>query len=131
MRYLLDTNVCIAFLNSREAPLRRKFSAHQPDHLLLSCIVRAELLFGARKSARSSENLGALARFFSMFASVPFDERAAEHYGILRFLLEQEGTPIGANDLLIASTALAHELTVATRNRREFARVPGLHWEEW
>ena len=66
-----------------------------------------------------------------MFASVPFDERAAEHYGILRFLLEQEGTPIGANDLLIASTALAHELTVATRNRREFARVPGLHWEEW
>jgi tRNA(fMet)-specific endonuclease VapC len=46
-------------------------------------------------------------------------------------VLTKAGTPIGANDLLIASTALRYDITIATRNHSEFARVPGLRWEEW
>jgi tRNA(fMet)-specific endonuclease VapC len=45
--------------------------------------------------------------------------------------LSRAGTPIGERDLVIASTALAHGLTVATGNIGEFARVPGLRVEAW
>jgi tRNA(fMet)-specific endonuclease VapC len=57
--------------------------------------------------------------------------RIADHFGVVRATLEQAGTPIGANDLIIASTALAHDCLVVTRNRREFERVVGLKVEVW
>ncbi len=101
-----------------------------PGDLALSRIVKAELLFGARKSRKVEQNLALLEAFFSQFESLPFDDLAADHYGQLRAALQVKGTVIGANDLLIASVALAHGLTLLTRNRKEFSRVPGLRWEE-
>ena len=69
--------------------------------------------------------------FFSAFDSYPFDDRAAQQYGRIRAQLEKLGTPIGPNDLLIASIALARDVTLVTANTREFARVEGLQWEDW
>jgi tRNA(fMet)-specific endonuclease VapC len=60
-----------------------------------------------------------------------FDDAVAEVYGRLRAELDLRGTPIGPNDLLIAATALAHGLTLVTRNEKEFGRVPGLRIENW
>ena len=65
------------------------------------------------------------------FRSLPFDDAAANQYGVVRALLERAGTPIGANDLMIASIALAQDCVVGTRNTREFQRVPGLRLESW
>jgi tRNA(fMet)-specific endonuclease VapC len=45
--------------------------------------------------------------------------------------LEKSGTPIGPNDLLIGAIALAHNLTLVTRNHREFSRIAGLRFEDW
>ena len=56
---------------------------------------------------------------------------AAQAYGPIRAALEKAGTPIGANDLLIAATAVAHGLTLVTHNTREFSRVVGLAIEDW
>jgi tRNA(fMet)-specific endonuclease VapC len=53
------------------------------------------------------------------------------HYAAIRHHLEEHGQIIGANDLMIAATALAHDLTVITHNSDEFSRVPGLKWEDW
>lgn len=131
MRYLLDTNVCIALLKGRDDAPAERARRQDPADLFLSSVVKGELLFGARNSRRVDANLALLEEFFSQFESVPFDDGAAQYYGVTRALLSKAGTPIGANDLLIASTALQHDLTLATRNRREFARVPGLRWEEW
>jgi tRNA(fMet)-specific endonuclease VapC len=94
-------------------------------------IVKAELLFGARKSAKPERNLAALATFFTPFRCLPFDDAAADAYGLVRAELEQRGTPIGPNDLLIASIALSCGLRLVTSNAREFARVPGLAIEDW
>ena len=88
-------------------------------------------MFGARKSRRVDLNLEGFARLLQPFESAPFDDEAAEHYGLLRAILERAGTSIGANDLLIAAIALRRDLVLVTRNHREFARVPGLRTEEW
>jgi len=129
--YLLDTNVCIPLINRSEPTLRQRLLSHTPDEVVLCSVVKAELLFGARGSKRVAENLDRVERFCSAFESLPFDVEAAAHYGSLRAHLTREGRLIGANDLLIAATALARGVTLVTRNREEFARVPSLTIEAW
>jgi len=129
--YLLDTNICIAFINGSSAAVRDRLLALEPPSVRLCSVVRAELLYGARNSGRCSENLERLARFFGPFESLPFDDAAAEAYGQLRAQLRREGRLIGGNDMLIAATALAAGATLVTRNQDEFRRVPGLAVESW
>ena len=105
--------------------------AMDPTSLLLCSVVKAELVFGARKSAKVGDNLNRLVQFFRPFQSLPFDDSAAQQYGQIRATLERNGTPIGANDMLIAAIALAHDLTVVTRNVGEFSRVTGLRVEDF
>lgn len=65
------------------------------------------------------------------FVTLPFDDHAADHYGLMRATLERAGTPVGANDLPIASIALAHDRLLVTRTSREFQRIVGLRVEFW
>jgi tRNA(fMet)-specific endonuclease VapC len=65
------------------------------------------------------------------FVSLPFDDAAAEEYGKVRAHLAVLGTPIGPNDLMIATIALANAVTLVTNNTSEFSRVPGLSIEDW
>jgi tRNA(fMet)-specific endonuclease VapC len=93
-------------------------------------VVASELRFGAEKlgSARLTRQLGII---LSALDILPLDEPADRHYAKLRWHLEQRGSPIGPNDLLIAAHALALECTVVTANDREFSRVPGLKVVNW
>jgi tRNA(fMet)-specific endonuclease VapC len=129
--YLLDTNICVPLINGTDSELRLKLLGHRPDEVVLCSIVRAELSFGARNSQRAAENLDRLERFCSSFQSLPFDDAASDRYGELRALLRREGRPIGANDMLIASIALATKTTLVTRNTEEFSRVPQLNVVTW
>ncbi len=130
-RRLLDTNTCIALLNGTSAEVIDRFRRSAPASLVVCSVVRAELAFGARKSRRTAETLANVERFLAPLTSVPFDDRAADQYGVIRAELERAGTPIGGNDLLIAAIARAHDLTVVTRNRSEFERIAGLRVESW
>ena len=56
---------------------------------------------------------------------------ATVQFGDIRAHLARLGTPIGPYDLQIAAIACAHDLTLVTRNVREFERVPGLRLENW
>ncbi len=129
--YLLDTNACIRILNGTSPPLIDRLRAVPRSLVRLSSIVKAELLYGARKSTRSAENLRLLERFFDTVASLPFDDSCAEEYGLLREELDRAGTPIGPNDLLIAATARVHRAVLVTHNVREFSRVAELRVEDW
>lgn len=131
VRYLLDTNIWIALLKENDTKLKKQLGLLAPNEICLCSIIKAELIFGARHSQRIDANLKSLTKIFDNFISYPFDDNAAEHYGVLREYLTCQGKMIGANDLLIASIALAHDLTLITRNRREFAQVPNLRWETW
>ncbi len=93
--------------------------------MLVCSVVKAELFYGVQKSAKPKENLEKVHKFLNRFVSLPFDDKASEKYGEVRSDLEKAGTPIGPNDLLIASIALAHNVILATHNTREFKRVKG------
>lgn len=69
--------------------------------------------------------------FLSQFQSLPFDVQAAEVYGSVKAYLDKLGTPIGPNDLMIASISLANKLILVTHNMREFNRVLWLQLEDW
>ena len=131
MRYQLDTNVCIRYLNGQSEPIRRQLLRRNPDEILLCSVVKAELLYGSMKSEKKDENLGKLRRFVNRFDSLPFDDQAAESYGRIRVQLEQEGTPVGPNDLMIAAIGIAHDAVLITHNTREFGRIEGLTIEDW
>ena len=129
--YLLDTNACIRILNGTSPALAERLQTVPRSQVRLSSVVKAELLYGARKSTRKAENLRLLGRLFDTIASLPFDDRCAEEYGLLREELERAGTMIGPNDLLIAATARAHRMVLVTHNAREFSRVAELQIEDW
>ena len=99
--------------------------------LRVCSVVKAELLYGARRSHRVAQNLANLDRFFTPLTSLAFDDACAAEYGLLRADLSHAGTPIGANDLMIAAIARHHDLTVVTHNFDEFSRVVGLRVEDW
>jgi tRNA(fMet)-specific endonuclease VapC len=103
----------------------------RPSQLRLCSVVKGELVYGARKSARPAENLRVLQSFFEPFTSLSFDDACAEQYGSIRQDLERLGTPIGPYDLMIAATAIAHDVVLVTHNTNEFSRVVGLRWEDW
>ena len=84
MIYLLDTNACIQFLNSRNTAVQQHLMALGQEDVVICQIVKAELYYGAYKSSRREANLALLVKFFNQFVSMPFDDAAAETYGRLR-----------------------------------------------
>lgn len=131
MIFLLDTNACIQLLNEKSSTVLHHFRAHRPSDIALCSVVKAELLYGARRSQRVEANLQLLKAFFAPLRSVAFDDACAEHYGQIRADLVNQGKPIGANDMLIAAIARAHDATLVTHNTGEFSHVTGLNLVDW
>lgn len=131
MRYLLDTNVCVRFLNGRSAAVRDRLLATSTEEMAVCSVVKAELFYGAMRSNNPSRTLERQQSFLSRFVSLPFGDESAVLFGRVRSQLAKAGTPIGPYDLQIASIALANNLTLITHNVREFQRVEGLLLEDW
>ncbi|MDH7973137.1 type II toxin-antitoxin system VapC family toxin [Sphingomonas sp. AR_OL41] len=128
--YLLDTNIISDLVRNPAGRVARKIAEVGEDAVATSVIVAAELRFGAAKkgssalSARIDAILGAL-------PVLPLEPPADAAYGDLRAKLEQSGTPIGANDMLIAAHSLGLGRTLVTANVAEFARVADLVVVNW
>lgn len=97
----------------------------------MSSVTMAELLYGAERSARSGDNLAVVKGFAARLAALPFEQRAAAHYGQIRAALERKGTPVGPYDLMIGGHARSQGLVLVTNNSREFGRIDGLRVENW
>ncbi|MEG5063954.1 type II toxin-antitoxin system VapC family toxin [Microcoleus sp. B3-A4] len=131
MIYLLDSNTCIGYLNGRAIGVLQRLQALPSEEVAVCSIVKAELFYGASRSNNPDRSLAQQQDFFNGFISLPFDDQSAVIYGQIRAQLAASGTPIGPNDLLIASIALANHLILVTHNTREFSRVEGLRLEDW
>ena len=131
MIYLLDTNVCIAYLNGRAFLVMQRLRTLPDEDVAVCSIVKAELFYGAMRSNNPARTLAGQEEFLNRFVSLPFDDRAALIFGRIRAQLAVLGTPIGPYDLQIAAIALANNLILVTHNTREFSRVEGLRIEDW
>jgi tRNA(fMet)-specific endonuclease VapC len=129
-RYLLDTNIVSDLVRHPDGSAARRLLSEGPESAVLSIVVVCEIRFGLAKS-RSRQLAARLAQLLERFEILPLDAPADAHYADIRKTLEQSGTPIGPNDLLIAAHARALNVTLVTDNLREFSRVPGLRVENW
>ena|SRR5438874_1469354 len=128
---LLDTNVCVQYLRGKSALVRQRLAARPTHEVRLCSVVLSELYVGALRSAQPAKNRADVDQFVAPFASLPFDNAAAEVYAQVRHHLESLGTPIGPYDLQVAAIALARGCTLVTHNTSEFSRGPGLVLEDW
>lgn len=129
-RYLLDTNILSDLVRHPQGAVAQRIAQEGEDCIFTSIIVASELRFGAEKGAskRLSSQLEAI---LSVLEIAPYEEPADRRYAELRCHLEQAGTIIGPNDMLIAAHALTLGAIVVTANVREFSRVPGLVVKNW
>ncbi len=102
------------------------------DQVGLSAITVAELEYGARNSADYDTEIISVRKLLTPFTIYNFSATTCtEHYGEIRHILEVQGVPIGAMDLLIAAHARALGAILVTNNNGHFSRVPGLVSETW
>ena len=130
MKFLLDTNIVSDLIRNPQGKCAARIAAVGESNVCTSIIAASELRYGAlkKKSLRLTRQLEAV---LSVLEVAPFEPRADALYAKVRTKLETAGAPIGGNDLLIASHALALGLALVTGNEREFARVDGLKIENW
>lgn len=132
-RFLLDTNVVSDLIHQPAGHVAAAISRLSPserESLCTSVMVAAELRFGVEKSgsARLAARVEAILETLQV---LPLEPGADRFYGRLRAELERRGTPIGANDMLIAAHALAADCVLVTGNEREFRRISGLSVQNW
>ena len=127
---MLDTDICIYVINDRPSEVRRIFN-ERAEQLCISSVSLAELHYGAAKSELPVRSLSVAESFAARLEVLPFEEKAAAHYGEIRADLERAGIPIGPYDLMIAGHARSQGLALVINNTREFERVGGLRTENW
>ena len=130
MAYLLDSDTLIYFFKGI-GQVRSHLTEQRDSDINLCTPVLYELLTGAYKSRDPRSQLAQLEAAKKRFQILSFTAACADRSAQARAHLERLGTPIGSIDTLIAGIALAHNLTLVTRNTREFERVPGLNIENW
>ena len=128
---MLDTNICIYIMKNKPEKVLRRFKEELNNGIGISSITLAELEYGMKHSSNPVQNERALLRFLVPLSVLPFGAGAASEYGAIRTFLQNNGTPIGPLDMLIAAHAKSEGLVMVTNNVREFERVPGLEIENW
>lgn len=125
MAYLLDADWAIDALRKRPGPAS-ELHVLSPNGIAVSRVTRAEMYEGAYGSVDPQAALIPIRSFLSAFRVLEITDPIVEGFAEMRAFLARRGTRIADFDLLVAATALHHDLTLLTFNRQHFARVPEL-----
>jgi tRNA(fMet)-specific endonuclease VapC len=104
----------------------RFLDAHAEDDLCVSVLVVCELFAGVELSSRPSVERDRVRQLCQELRIACPDERFASVYGRFLASLGRAGRSVSTMDLLIATSAVVDEAPLATRNVKDFRRVPGL-----
>ena len=136
LRFLFDTDH-LTLYDHGHSRVRQRRNAEPRDAVGINAVTIQEYLRGrlaaiARhvngpSQVQAYANLVASVQLFHQFPIVAFDLASQSHFQQLRSLRPR----IGTQDLKIAAIALANKLTLLTRNRRDFGRIPGLLFDDW
>ena len=128
-RYMLDTDVSSYLIRGDHPEVLEQLRKHL-DEVCISCITEAELQYGAMK--RNNRRLTQKVNLFcNLIPGIDWTQKTAKVYAGLRIELEAQGSPIGTMDMMIASSALAEDVTLITNNMAHFSRIRGLKLENW
>jgi tRNA(fMet)-specific endonuclease VapC len=114
----------------RPAKLAHRFFQYS-GQLAISTVTLAELYAGAYKHSQTSRLLTLIADLLQEVWIVDFDSACAEKFGQVRAALLLGGISVPTTDLMIASAALVHNLTLVTHNTADFLNIPNLRLEDW
>jgi tRNA(fMet)-specific endonuclease VapC len=128
--YVLDTNTLIYYFKG-QGQVAQNLANIDFQEISIPTIVLFELQVGIAKSTSPAKRTQQLQQLLNRVNLVPFDRNGALAAAIIRAQLEQQGTPIGSLDILIAGTAVALQATLVTHNISEFSRVSGLAIADW
>lgn len=128
--WMLDTNVLSDLIRDPRGIIGSRVAAEPAAAICTSIVVACELRFGAVRKG-SAVLIERVDQLLERIDVLPLDADVDRHYAELRTTLERSGTPIGSHDLFIAAHARCMDITLVTRNLREFARVPGLRVVDW
>lgn len=130
MIYLLDTDICIYWLNGRQE-IKDKLIKLIDDDFSISIITLAELQFGAYNSANIQKNIQKINDFESSIDVIELDKRCVEIFAKTKTKLRVEGRMLDDFDILIAATAIANDYILVTNNIKHFERIDELQVEKW
>ena len=126
INYLVDSDWAIFHLRGVQA-FSMKLAELRAEGLALSIVSVAEVYEGVYRSRNPERSEEFLHGFLNADLTIlPLEEDTCRIFARERIRLRNQGTHIGDMDLLIAATALQHNLIVLTNNRRHFGRVEGL-----
>ncbi|MCP4754191.1 MAG: type II toxin-antitoxin system VapC family toxin [Proteobacteria bacterium] len=128
--FLLDTDTIIYILNGNHTAVRN-LNAHLNDPINISAISLMELYYGAHKSQKVSSNLAKVRKLEKTIRIIPVGAEVSEIVGLLKANLENEGNRLDDFDLVIAASALTHNLILVTNNLAHYSRIEGLKLENW
>lgn len=126
--YLVDTDWAINYLNGQERT-RRRLDEIEDHGLAFSLISLAEVYEGVLYSRDPEKNERGLEDFLQYITLVSVDEETSRLFGKERGRLRAQGRLVADFDLIIGVTALQHNLTLLTNNRRHFENIEGLRLE--
>ena len=129
MSFLLDTDICSAHFR-RPAGLAHRFIQHS-GRLYISSVNLGELHAWGHGLADPSPILAKIALLLVDVQVLSFDDDCGMEFGRLRGRLARRGISIPTADLMIAATALVHNLTLVTHNTNDYRHVPGLRLDDW
>ena len=130
MSFLLDTNICSAHIR-RPSGLFHQFQQHS-GRLFISSVVLGELYAWAFRRDDPYKMIDFLEEeIFPELEILPYEENCAFEFGKIRGTFIQEGISYDPVDLMIAATALVHDLTLVTHNTKDFQNIPNLRIVDW
>ena len=133
MGIVIDTNILIA-CEKGTLDMEQLVARYGNVPVFLSVVSASELLHGVHRATERqvrNRRMAFVERVLDGMAMLDIDLATARIHAKLWSDMAGSGQMIGAHDLWIAATALANDCVLATRNIREFKRVPGLQVEVW
>lgn len=127
-KYLLDTNICIFFLQGKYG-VKEKIQKAGRKNCYISEITIAELLYGAAYS-NSEKHSHDVEILLESLTVVPIYD-SLPTYATTKAYLRREGQMIEEFDMLIGSSAVHHGYVMVTENVDHFKRIPGIEIECW
>ena len=129
MSFLVDTDICSAFLKGDHEVWQR--CMQYAGQLHVSAMTVGELYTWALRSRASPKRLRILVDFLKDVTVLEVTTEVAQRFGEIRAGLLDAGRSAPQMDLMIAATALTHDLTLVTHNTQDFRHVPGLTIVDW